>query len=301
MSEFELNKARFRPAATEKRAKYLLYGDPGDLGDMGLLVRWTSSNLSQHPEEIPAFLQHVSRLLGNKVPLELIRTSAVELMCGKITRELLIWWCWRMAAHYHTLLTLKPLSPENELVRPIVAPLQIISVKTGWSRGKHAKPGVRMMFQVIDGELCPLCFERWFSTRFLWIFARELGVGSRRKYKYTGNKLELHGMRLLATLVPSKFDKVVTFEHFGGFQFKSYNRDLIKARQEPCPLGFKWACHKCPRGVEAETKDAKCPDAKRACRPFTLSAKFCKLCETTTAHDNDDCIPCRVRKPTRGV
>jgi len=223
--------------------------------------------------------------------------SSASLFGGELSCKEIEAFCYRMAANIDILQANVPVHTWRGLEYQLIAPLQVVRVRGGWSKGKKQIYGIILTFQVIDGFACPLKFDRWFPLKFLYVFARELGIGNHRaKQHYAGFPDMLYGMRFIATLMESKYDeKVLTFERYASGQFTGYNKALMKLRAEPCPKKYAWACHSCSLGGD------DCPTKDRACRGLTLVTKFCRICNDDVIHDGDECVKCRKRKSSNSI
>jgi hypothetical protein len=284
--------ARFNPRATTQRAKRLAFGTLR--GPPGLVPTWSGIDLSNDYQGQLELAQQAIRLVGVDIALRVMHASAATLFAGELKSEEIEFFCHRVAANLNVLTADTPLTSWKGLLRPLVAPLQIVYAETGWSRAKEPKPGTTLTFRIIDGIACPLQFSRWFPQRFLWVLGREIGIVKwRSKNPFVGNRAQLHGMRFVATLLNSKYEPgTMTFDRYAPGQFRGHNHELMRLRGEVCPAGYGRHCYKCSIGED------KCPVAGRACRPRTLVLSSCALCGGQTYHDGSECIPCRKRPPS---
>lgn len=285
-------KIRFNPHTTERRALRMAYGSKTSTG---LVSNWSGSYVGDDYVGQLRFAKQAVELLGVG-SIATLHESGCELFSEEMTHKSILKFCRRVAANFELLVAGRPVLSWGGISDNVVAPLQIVHIKSGWSRGKKPVLGVSIKFRVIDGEACAVEFRRWFPIKFLFVFAKELGIGNyRTKHHYSGGPNELYGMRFVATLVNSEYERgAVTFERYAGGQFISYNRKLIALRGEPCPLGYSWECHACSYGED------ECPAAKpisRACRPLTLCVQSCEMCGRDTQHDGEECMRCRKRRP----
>lgn len=283
---------RFNPRATTQRAKRLAFGTPNSLP--GLIPTWSGIDVSNDYQGQLELVQQAIRLVGVNIALRVMHASAVALFAGELRSEEIEFFCYRVAANLDTLTADTPLTPWRGLARPLTAPLQIVHAKTGWSRADEPKLGTILTFQAIDGSACPIQFSRWFPQRFLWVLGREIGIAKfRAKDPFVGDRVQLHGMRFVATLLNSKYEaNTLTFDRYAVGQFRGHNHALMRLRGESCPAGYGWHCYKCSIGED------KCPVAGRACRPRTLVLSSCAICNARTYHDGTECVSCRKRSPS---
>jgi len=291
-----LNK-RFDVATVTRVANRLLHGT--DSGVFGLLHKWDNEDLRNDVKRQIELANDFLDLLTVRPSLPVMLSSISSLFTEPINQKLFEFVCWRIAANLDNFRLNEVIPPWQGLVKPILAPLQIVHVKVGWSRHKEPKLGFIVTFKVIAGEACPVVFEKWFSSKFLFVMAKDIGIlQPSSKYKYTAPN-DLYGMRLLAVLVKSKTDaKAVDIDRFAIGQFKNRNQTLIRLRYDPCPKGFKFPCNKCPLG------ENDCPvktPISRACRLVSLTVRSCKVCDKQTPHDGGFCVACRRRHPCIGT
>ncbi len=289
---------RFNVSAVERVVTRLLLG-PRKGAARGMAKRWAQVDLSNDAQGELAFANDMIKLSGYDIPLSAMRSTcaACGLFIAPINVPTLTYACWRIAANLSSLAAGQSISAWSVTDLPVQAPLQIIGAKTGWSKGNKPRSGTSLLFKVVAGRACPLFMAQWFPNKFLYVLARDLGVGNyRAKARYEGERVQLCGMRLLGILAESKYDRGITcLEKFIVGQFKGYNERLMKLRRTPCPDGYEWDCHRCSLGAD------KCSDAQRACRLTSLSLSFCRLCGKDTWHEGDDCVPCRRRPPRTRV
>lgn len=283
---------RFNPRATERRAKRLAFGTPNSLP--GLVSSWSGIDLSNDYEGQLELSRQAVKLLGVDVATHVMHSSASSLFTSELTYNQIEFFCYRIAANVDTLVVGSPLTPWRGLLGPLLAPLQIINTKTGWSRSSKSKLGTILNFRIIDGPACHIEFSRWFPQRFLWVLGRDLGILKQRsKNAFVGNRAQLYGMRFIATLINSRFEpNTLTFERYSVGQFSGYNAAIMKLRSQPCPLKYTWPCYKCSIG------EKDCPVKNRACRQRTLLLLFCSSCNKQTYHDGSECVLCRKRPPS---
>ncbi len=114
--------------------------------------------------------------------------SGGKIFAGPITKELLTFWCRRIAGNRHQLKDDTAVSLWIGLWREKWAPVEITRAKGGLSFKDLA--GTILTFRVLDGPACPAEFERWFPNGALWSIAAELGpnMRGRRKHRYTGQR-----------------------------------------------------------------------------------------------------------------
>ncbi len=280
----------FAPHVTARRAKFLMYGK---MGTPGLASTWTGLNITNDYMAQMEMAAQAVKLCGGKITLPTMHTTLAPLFLREMVKEEVEFLCWRIIANIGFLMIDHPVLPFQGLIEITVSPLEIVGAKPGWSRGKEPKYGTTLEFKVIDGELCPLRFERWFPQNFLWTFAKELEISKyRAKARFTGERNQLYGMRFVAALEPSKFESgAITFDRWWSGQFISRNQRLMRLRHQPCPKEYEWACHECTLGEDS------CPVKGRACRPRTLEKQFCSRCTDVTWHDAGKCASCRSRRP----
>jgi len=285
-------KVRFNTHTTERRATRMAFGSKTT---MGLVSDWSGIYIGDDYVSQLRFAKQAFELLGAG-SIATLHESGCELFSKEMTLQSIFKFCRRISANIDLLSAGRPVLSWCGINDSLTAPLQVIHIQSGWSRGKKPVLGVSIKFRVIDGEACAEEFRRWFPTKFLFVFAKELGIGNyRAKQHYSGGPNELYGMRFVATLVNSTYESgAITFERYAGGQFVSYNRKLITTRGEPCPLGYSWACHMCSYGED------DCPVTKpisRACRPLTLHVQSCDACGKDTQYDGEECMRCRKRRP----
>lgn len=289
--------AEFRPHVTERRAKRLAFAGPGE---SGLVNSWVTVDLSKDIAQQFELAEQAARSLGGDLDLRVIHSSMAALHGGELDQKEIEFVCWRLAANYEHLKAGIALTPMRGVFQAVIAPLQIVHAKVGWSRGAHPRVGTTLTFKVIDGEYCPFQFLRWFPNNFLWVLARELGIGNyRARRRYAGHRTQLVGMRFVATLTNSKYEtNAITFDRVKLGQFGGYNRNLMELRVKLCPVGCGWSCHNCTLGADATDLADACPEPKRACRPQTLKLVSCAVCGKETYHDGRECADCRRRPPS---
>lgn len=282
---------RFNPRATRQMAMRLIKGTKQING----LIAWAGIDLSSDFKGQVEMANQAIRLIGFEIALRVMQPSMAELFVGDMSIQSIEFVCWRIAANLNNLTADQVLMPWRGMTKEFVfSPVEIVYAKPGWSRGKELRAGTTFTFRVIDGELCPLCFHRWFPPKFLWLLAKELHIHRPlSRHEFDAHRNHVFGMRFVARIVASKFEPgTITFDRFQVGQFKSHNQKLMALRREPCPLEYDWPCYKCTVGAN------ECPEPERACRPRTLLKKFCRLCNEYTYHDEEDCTKCRMRKPT---
>lgn len=277
-------------------ADRLLHGRPAK-SEPGLLETWCGQDLSREFKRQLEFADHVRRLLGFPVSQFTVWGSGGKLFAGPITQERLTFWCRRIAGNRQCLKDDTVVSPWTGLWREKWAPVEITRAKRGLSF--KDRDGTILTFRVLDGPACPFEFERWFPNKSFWTFAAELGPNQRgrRKHRYQGNRGELVGMRLAVLLAPQERHideptEFLKFDRYAGDGFRAYNQRLVRERSKPCPAGYIDPCHECVVGLDqCPTNTPGC--MPRACRPVTLRAATCKLCEGKTWHDAGQCMRCQ--------
>ena len=284
---------RFKPHVTERRFKKLAYGSKTH---DGLLSTWVGIDVRDDLDGQYRMADQARRLLGQDILIEVLRTTLGSVHTGVITSAALRFVCWRIAANTEQLLSDRPIVPWSGLRKQVVAPVQVVHTRFGWSSGDKKRPGAILSFRVIDGELCPVRFHRWFPSKFLYILAKDIGILSWKMDKpYQGRFAQLYGMRFVAQLAPSQYDRdAITIERHAAGQFESYNKHLLRRRAKDCPVGYQWECDRCTLGED------HCPDKKpvsRACRPVSLTVINCSLCGEGTWHDDGSCVRCWKRQP----
>ena len=285
-------RTKFNPRATTQRAKRLAFGTPNS--PPGLVPTWSGVNLINDYQGQLELAQQTVRLVGIDIALRVMQASATALFAGELRVEEIEFFCYRVASNLNVLTADTPLTPWRGVSQPLLAPLQIVHAKTGWSRANEPKLGTILTFRVIDGIACPIQFSRWFPQRFLWVLGREIGIAKfRAKNPFVGDRAQLHGMRFIATLLNSKYEaNTLTFDRYAVGQFRGHNHALMRLRGEHCPADYTWHCYKCSVGED------KCPVEGRACRPRTLVLSSCAICNDQTYHDGTECVPCRKRPPS---
>lgn len=284
---------KFSVRETETRVRRLTVGTPSRTA-VFLYEKWVTEDLSRNFSGQIEFAGDVVKLLGEPLDVDVVRQSCMSVFTGTIILDDLIDLCWRIAGNVDLLRANHVLPARAWVYQPLLAPLQIFHAQCGWSRARVPRKGTLLTFRVLCGEACPLKFSRWFSDRFLFRLAKEFGIGNyRAKHKFSGNRLELVGMRFVVTLIKSKYDlSAITFERYAVGQFTSYNKRLLKLRHTPCPLGHKWECHECSLAAGPDACPVITPLA-RSCRPVTLELQLCNKCKDNTFWDGNECIKCR--------
>lgn len=281
---------RFKPHVTAKRFEKLAYGT---LNQSGLAQEWVGLDLSSDYEAQMQMAEHARQLLGVDVLVNTVHASLGPLFAGTIRLDALEFLCWRLAANTDLLTTDRAVPVWEGLRETAVVPVQVVRATFGYSLGKQPRLGSQLTFRIIDGPLCPVRFSRWFPKKFLFVIARDIGISSyRARASFSGNHNQLYGMRFVAQIGPSSFDRsAINIERHMVGQFEAYNRKLMRLRANPCPLEYSWPCHTCSIGED------KCPESLRACRPTTLQSIRCAVCGQDTWHDVGKCLRC-AKRPT---
>lgn len=292
-------RGKWKPHLVAKRAARLIGGKKTSKQSDGLLATWSGSNLLGDTAGQLDFAEHVIYLLEEDIRVEPILSSCAPVFGGIIIGKEIKELCWRLAANLDKLRMRIPVLPYTPTAEELEVPIEIIDARPGWKLGKNPELGTTLVCRVIDGVACPYTFEKTVNNKFLYVLANELQLtGYRAKGRFTGKRRQLVGVRFEGVLEQDKWDPTKgTFQLFAPGQFTNYNKTLLRRRAEPCPNNYNWPCHECIRGRSWSGEYPACPDPIRACRPRTLTVKYCALCGGETYHDRKRCITCQSRPP----
>ena len=146
---------------------------------------------------------------------------------------------------------------------------------------KTQQPLLEVQFRALSGPFGGLSFRQliphyWFVSKL----GRELGGGTRER-RYPDHR-ELSGVWLLGRLNTRNPEETRLLDFRPTSGALTHNRDLKKARNQPCPLGYIHACYECwvgwremlPLKFQDMIKQAKCTTTrKNANKSFNLLAR----------------------------
>lgn len=108
------------------------------------------------------------------------------------------------------------------------------------------KPRYRTKFRVIEGPGTGFAFDKTLSKKHCRYLLSEIG------YKYQSYEKDVHdlyGLYMIALL--EQDGSRINFKHVTASPSqKSYNRDLLKRREQKCIKGITDKCKYCPLGIE---------------------------------------------------
>jgi hypothetical protein len=212
-----------------------------------------------------------ARHLVNVEP-SLVGESLAHLYEQILTQEELLEEAWRLAGNLPRMRNGYAVAPWTRQVTQEWVPL-LITEQVPYRNRRH-EDGAIVTFKILAGSPCGWTMERFWSTRFGHVVARDIGFTNSRGKHPMHSINELVGLRLSGLI---EVEKSVGKPFFDVINIPSsmlnYNRRLIKARdriQFVCPKKYEHACRLCPIGYD------QCPVAVH---PRTYTKIICQSCQ----------------------
>lgn len=252
------------------------------------------------------FVRDVAAQLPKSVKKKALYTSLTPLAGEKLTPELLLSACWRLAGNLHLLRHGLPIHPWNRQAAPEWVPMQI--VRASRARNRKQDLGWNFSFQVMAGGCCPMVLSQFWRERFCWFVARTMGFDRRRPPRYPKHPpqhamqhcTELISLRLYGLIDPELCGREPAFHKvkMTPLCLKWNHRIMdLRDRLKPgcqCPFNMPESlpCHLCPKGYRS------CPAAVHRLDYIPGS---CTSCLRTNAPFDPEsasevCVNCTLRR-----
>ncbi len=197
---------------------------------------------------------------------------------------------WRLAASYDLLQQGGSGQARFVLSQPEWVPL-LIEDCAYTSPSQSGKTRISVTFRLLGGRFAGLRFSQALNHVYLTrVLAPEIGFP-----RFSS----LHHGELVQCWLGSEFnvpepERPAIQDVYGTSVAIEHNRQLRKIRDEPCPKGYDWACHKCPVGYEYPDG---CP---RATHTKTFVRRPCEECRSEKAYfdpsrNDKRCVVCNAR------
>lgn len=130
---------------------------------------------------------------------------------------------------------------------PSIATAERVGVQIQDWKGK-AGGDTRLTFKVLQGSAAGHVFSRRMSLKFLSLISRELGFSRRRRWN--GHPGEFTLLWLQVELESQKDGSLGFRRYHVPAHCKTHNQAIIRERDRPCVLGYRWLCTACPIGYD---------------------------------------------------